>query len=131
MSLSTVLKIEKDRNVRRDMWLAVESALATEESARGLPSLEGGLRAASVPYPSPLNFPVTPASTNRETFPKGGGEGDAAATRLRELEDRIERQDAEIQELRDMYKRLARIAIKRAESGKAASDKTRRGKSDR
>lgn len=36
VSLATVLKIEKDRNVRVDMLRAVEAALTTGEAERGL-----------------------------------------------------------------------------------------------
>lgn len=87
-----------------------------------------------LPHPSPLNYPDHPLSTNREIVPKGGGEDDPATTRVRELEARIERIEqqhaAEVQELRDMLKRVTRVAIKRDESRKAPSDKARRRKPD-
>jgi transcriptional regulator with XRE-family HTH domain len=131
VSLSTVVRAEKDRNVRRDMWLAVESALAAEESSRGLGALQLVTRSDQRHQTSPLTSSVHGASTNRENIPKGSGEDDPASTRIRELEDRLERQGEQIQELRDMLKRLARIATKRAESGPARKNQTGRGGPDR
>lgn len=127
---STIWRLENGGNVEVDTLRAVERALITEETKRGLPPLQFGPGPGAVPFPSPLNSPVTPISTNRENIPKGGGH-DPASTRIRELEDRVARQSTEIQELRDMYKKLARLAIKRAESRPVTSNKARRGKSDR
>lgn len=111
-------------------------AINVEQSqSETVASNESSRRSAAAAF-SPLTPPVTPQSTNQETaFPKGGREDESAATRIRELEDRIaqleDRHRTEIQDLRSLFKGLSRIAIKRAESGKARKAQARRGKGHR
>lgn len=100
------------------------------------PSLELVPRSRPEPHLDPLNPPVHPPSTNQENAsPKGASEDDPIETRLRELEDRFQerfdRQQREIQDLRNLFKDSTRAAIKRAESGKARKNQARRGKGDR
>lgn len=127
---TTLSQIESGRiDPRASTLEKIASALGMQNSAGALQLVT---RSDAVPNPSPLNYPVHPASTNREnSVPKGDREDDPATTRLRELEARIERQDLQIQELRDMLKRVTRVAIKRAESGAARKNQTRRGRSDK
>jgi transcriptional regulator with XRE-family HTH domain len=131
VGLTTIVQIEKDRNVQRAKWRAVEHALDAAERDRGLPSLQIAAPAPEPRNQSGLTSPVLPPSTNRTNVPRGEPDDDSASTRIRELENRLERQEAQLEEMRKMLKRLARIATERAESRAAGKTPTSRRRSNR
>lgn len=132
VSLSTVLRVEKDKNVRRDIWLSIDRALQVEERTRGLStSLDFGDQVSRLRHGSGLSGSVHPLSTNRENVPKGGEADDPATASTRELVARLDAQDRKIQALQNLLDSFVRSAAKQRGSGKAASDTPRRGKRDR
>lgn len=137
VSLGTVLRIEKDRNVRRDNWTSVIGALDAGEAARALPALEldmtlGGRIGSGFASLQPSLETTRPRDLSRHggeyqsDFPRGADAPESAAeTRIRELEQQLAAEQAAHAEMRALATRLTDILATRLEAIAARLPETR------
>lgn len=126
ISRATVWKIENDKKVEHDMWLAVVEALEAGEADQSLTSL--GLdtgwqdRLGSAHPRQSLEIvrapdPIRQGDAYQSDFPRGADAPESAAdARIRELERQLDAEKAAHAEMRGLAARLTDIIATRLEN---------------
>lgn len=123
ISRATVWKIENDKKVEHDMWLAVVAVIDAEERQRGLTSLgldtqgQDGLGSAHPRQSLEIvraPDPIRQGDAYQSDVPRGAA--NAVETRIRELEQQLNAEKAAHAEMRGIAARLTELLGARLQS---------------